>query len=583
MDRPLPEPAGFQPVTYRFADLELKSDGTLVRGESALKLPALELALLRALLEQQGRVVGTGELHRALWGGRHHSGPSLAECVASLKALLSPTGCIETVYEHGYRLRASVQPGEPALPKSLPLIAILPYTTGYDVPDYMGLALTEQTMEQLQSAHPAIASVAAKDSVHGLARRGLPRQEIGRMLDADLLLAGRLTATPGRYRLRLEMIRVEDDASLWVEELIAERAEIRELTGELAKRIGRRLHGVAEPIVNEAGPAKKKEISEDEREASALFLRAHQGWQSMERHHMQDAMGRLLRAVELDGSLMAARVDLAQLAVLECIYGYLPPRIAAATVRRASQVIAELDERAVALLPALAWVEFHFERDARSALRMMERSEKLPYNPTNTRARSWILHSRHRFGEAVELLRAAIQTDPWSPWLHAALAWSLHLAGEREASVAQVNKIVEFFPDYDNSLLFATMILAYNGEVDRALEAAKALVARAPHYDLATSARAYALACAGHRDEARELLDRLHWLGRERYVLNTLNTATYVVLGETKAALGELRIAEDGRCPWFFQTLGDPRLEPLRGHSEFAELKAVHAAMESGT
>jgi DNA-binding winged helix-turn-helix (wHTH) protein/tetratricopeptide (TPR) repeat protein len=580
MDRPLPEPADLQPVTYRFADLRLKSDGTLVRGETVLKLPALELALLRALLVRQGKPAGPSELNRALWGAPNPSGQSHTECLESLKELLSPTDCIESVYRRGYRIVAIAEPEQPPPAQSLPLLAILPFSAGYDVPEYIALALTEQTTEQLRGGQPAIASIAPRDSVRVLARRGLPRQEIGRMLGAEFLLSGELTATPASHRLRAEMIRVEDDAPLWMEDLIARRGAIGELAAELANRVSRRLHGAETSIHAAAASVAESEKSEGQREARDLYLRAHHEWQSMERHHMQNAMGRLLRAVELDDILMAARIDLAQLAILECIYGYLPPRIAAATVRRAAAGIPELNEQAVALLPALAWVEFHFERDARSALRMMKRSESLPYDPTNTRAHSWILHSRQRSGEAVELLHAAINTDRWSPWLQAALAWSLHLAGERDASVAQINKVLELFADYDNALFFAAMILAYNGESARSVEAAKTLTMRAPHYDLATSAHAYALACAGRRDEARELLDRLHWLSRERYVLNTLDAATHLVLGETNAALAELRAANESRCPWFFQILGDPRLKPLHEHPEFAELKAVHTAME---
>lgn len=581
MDRSSPEPAGIQPATYRFADLQLKSDGTLLRGDTVLKLPPLELALLRALLVQQGRVVGASELNRALWGEPYPAGQPLTACLASLKEKLSPTDCIETVYRRGYRIIATAERDQSLPAKSLPLVAILPFSTGYDVPEYIGLALTEQTTKQLRGAHPAVASIAARDSAHALARRGLPRQEIGKLLNAEFLLVGHLSATPASHRLRVELVSVESDAPLWVEDLIAKRGETAELANELANRVRRRLHGTETPTHASVALAPLSERSESVGEARDLYLRAHYEWQSMERHHMQNAMGRLLRAVELDEALMAARVDLAQLAVLECIYGYLPPHIAAKTVRRAAQGIPELNESAVALLPALAWVEFHYERDARSALRMMARSEDLPYDATNTRARSWTMHSRHKFGEAVELLRDAIQTDPWSPWLQAALAWSLHLAGECDASVAQAKKIAELFPDYENSLFFAAMILAYNGEAQTALEAAKTLTARAPHYDLATSARAYALACAGRHDEARELLDRLHWLSGERYVLKTLNAATHVVLGETNAAFSVLRAANEARCPWFFQTLGDPRLKPLHEYPEFAELKAVLDAMET--
>ena len=61
MNRLLPAPAGIKPVTYRFRDLRLKADGTLLRGETVLKLPAQELALLRALLSRSGEVVSASE------------------------------------------------------------------------------------------------------------------------------------------------------------------------------------------------------------------------------------------------------------------------------------------------------------------------------------------------------------------------------------------------------------------------------------------------------------------------------------------------------------------------------------------
>jgi tetratricopeptide (TPR) repeat protein len=250
-------------------------------------------------------------------------------------------------------------------------------------------------------------------------------------------------------------------------------------------------------------------------------------------------------------------------------------------VRRAADGIPELNEQAEALLPALGWVEFHFDRDARSALRMMTRSSTLPYEVTNTRARSWLLLSRQRFSEAIELLGEAIRHDPYSPWLQSALAWALHLAGERDASMAQIRKAIDFSSDFDNSLFFGAMILGYNGEAERAIELAETLAARSSHYDLGISAHAYALACSGRAEESRSHLDRLQWLSRERFVLNTLNAATHVVLGEADAAIEELRTANENRCPWFFQMLADPRLKPLKGRSEFAALESSLAAMEA--
>jgi DNA-binding winged helix-turn-helix (wHTH) protein len=589
MDRSLLSPAGIRPVGYRFAEFRLDADGKLLRGESALALPAEELALLRALLERPGEVVSGAELARVVWGEAHASSHRLTACIASLKELLQPADCIESVNRRGYRISARPDANGHLRSSALPLLAILPFSTGYDVPEYLGLAIAEQTMEQLSRARPAVASIAARDSAYALARRGLAAQEIGKMLNADLILTGQVLATLGRHRLRVETIRVEDGASLWVEDMIAEREQTVELAGELANRVTSRLRAGEIPIEIEAGvdagaesaPAAKRDLLPAQREAHELCLRAHYEWQSMERHRMQDAMGRLLRAVELNPALMTARVDLAHLAIMQCVYGYLSPRIAAATVRRAADGIPELNDEADALLPALGWMEFHFDRDARSSLRLMTRSAGLPYDVTNARARSWLLLSRHRFGEAIELLHAAIQLDPYAPWVQAALAWAMHLAGEREASVAQIRKAIDFSSGYDNSLFFGAMILGYNGETKGAVEVAETLAGRSWHYDVAISTHAYALACAGRVEESHSQLERLQWLSRERFVLNTLNAATHLLLGEADAALEELRTADENRCPWFFQMLADPRLKPLKGRPEFVALESSLAAMEA--
>ncbi len=52
---------------------------------------------------------------------------------------------------------------------------------------------------------------------------------------------------------------------------------------------------------------------------------------------MQDGLQHLLRATELDPSLMAARVDLVNLCVVQGFYGYMSPAVAADIVRRTAE------------------------------------------------------------------------------------------------------------------------------------------------------------------------------------------------------------------------------------------------------
>jgi tetratricopeptide (TPR) repeat protein/TolB-like protein len=569
----------------------LETDGTLLRGDTVLDLAAEELAVLRLLLVRGGEIVSPLELKRAVWGEENASSEIVLKCIASLRELLQPADCIQSVYKRGYRVSAAVQTNETRLTGTLPRLAILPFAVGYNVPEHLGAAIAEETAARLSGAHSssaedAVASLVAPDSVITLARRGLSAHEIGNAIKADLVLCGVLHSTPESLRLRAEMIRVEDGAQLWIEDLVVERGRLIELECELVNRVRSRLHSGGFSIAAVAVDTTAREASPQRSDAHDLYLRAHHEWQTLERHRMQDAMGQLQWAIELDPSFIAARADLAHLCVTQAICGFMPASAAASVVRKVSAQIPESAANAETLLPAMGWIRFHVDRDMRGALEAFARSAHLPqghlpHGRGITRLRTMFLLSRHRFDDALELLRAAIQADPYSPWLQAELAWALHLAGEAEASVDQIRKAISQFTEHDGAHLYGAMILAYNGEAARAVELARALAARSAHFDLATSAHAYALACAGRKEEARMLLERLQWLSRQRFVMSTFDAATYVAMDEDEAALEELRIANENRCPWFFQMLGDPRLQPLRGRPEFERMRSSLRTMET--
>jgi DNA-binding winged helix-turn-helix (wHTH) protein len=579
-----------------FAGLRLEADGTLRRGEAIIHLPPKDLAALRLLIAHAGQIVSPSQLKQALWGDVHVTGDSVLKCMSSLRARLETDACIQTVYKRGYRFSAEVKWSDGAAPAGALLrLAVMPFATGPFVPEYLGSAIAEETIASLAGAHPLPIAVLARDSVFNLALRGLTAKQVGQELKADLVLTGILRALSSHYRLWAEMIRVEDGVQIWIEDLLAPQSQMGGLEAELMHRLAYRL-GVEAPgerpwpaeqaqdgleIAAVAASAIEQEPNTRQAEAYEIFLRGSHEWQTLNRHRMQDGLQHLLRAIELDPSLIAAKVDLAHLCVTQAVYGFMSPAASAETVHRVAESIPDLSRRATALLPALGWVNFHYDRNLPAALLAFSFSAHLPHDPWVTRARARFAVSRHRFAEAIALLRAAIHTDPYSPWLHIRLAWALHLAGQGAESVQQIRKNIAVFPQHEGNALYGAMILAFNGEAARAVELAQDLARRLPHFDLATAVRAYALACAGRGDEARDILEELQWLSRERYVLRGFTPAVYVALGEHEAALAELSAVEQTRDPWFFQMLADPRLNPLRGYPEFAQMRAILTAMEA--
>jgi DNA-binding winged helix-turn-helix (wHTH) protein/tetratricopeptide (TPR) repeat protein len=577
---------------YSFAGFRLESDGTLWRGEAIVHLPPKELAALRLLLAHSGQVISPAQLKHELWGDVHVTADSVPKCLSSLRARLEPDACIQTVYKRGYRFSAEIRHDGASSAGKVLRLAILPFATGYFVPEHLGPAMAEETTASLSRAQQSAVAVLARDSVFNLAQRGLTALQIGQELRADLVLAGTLQAFASHYRLRAEMIRVEDGTQIWVEDVLASRSRTGALESDLMHRLAYRLGiEVADETSGElawsgeisaaADGELDDEHSSRQKEAYDIFLRGHYEWQTLHRHRMQDGQRRLLQAIELDPTLTFAKIDLANLCVAQALYGFMSPEASAELVHRMADSIPDLNQSAQTLLPALGWVNFHFDRNLPAALLAFSFSAHLPHDPWTTRARVLFALSRSRFGEAVELLRAAIRIDPFSPWLQSRLAWALHLDEKAPESLEQIQKCISLFPNSDGTSVYGAAILAFNGEAEQANEVARSMEQRLPHFDLATELHAYTLACSGRADEARAILERLQWLGRERYIVRGFTPAAYVALGDNEAALAELRAVYEARCPWFFQALADPRLKPLHGNPEFERMRAILPAMEA--
>ena len=560
-----------------FGNFRLKSDGAFFRGDEEIHLPPKEQAALRLLLAHAGQIVTQAQLKQALWGDVHVTWDSVPRCLSSLRARLEPDQCIQTIYKRGYRLIGPVRKNG-SQSGALPRMVIMPFAVGHNVEEHLGPAIAEEVTTRLITMCPSCVSVLARDSVFTLAHRGMTAVQVGQALNADFALAGTLLAMPTHYRLRAEMIVVKDGTQVWVEDMLVSNTRIIDLQSELVQRLAFRLGG---EFSGSANGSAFGSYGAGRHDAYERFLRGHYEWQSHERHHIQEGMQHLVQATELDPSLVSAQVDLANACVTQEFYGFMSPDVAAKRIRSIEESIPDVAGNALELLPTLGWVRFHVDRDLPTALEMFSLSAHLPHDPFITRLRVMFALSRHRFDEAFEWLESALAIDPYAPWLHARLAWAYHMAGQPAQSLAQIEKTLSVFPDHEAGLFYGAVILGFNGQAQRAAELAQDLARRAPHLDIANAMHAYALARAGRNEEARDILERLQWLSRERFVLRSFTSAAYAALGDLEEAMAELRAADEARCPWFFQMLADPRLAPLQSHPEFEAMRGTLERMES--
>jgi TolB-like protein/tetratricopeptide (TPR) repeat protein len=531
-----------------------------------IHLPPRELSALRLLLGNAGRIVSPAQLKRALWGEVHVTAESVPRCISSLRARLGPDDYIQTVYKRGYRLQIPVKRDADSRGAELPRLAILPFECGHNVAAHLGPVVADDTAARLTAIQPPKVTVIARDSVFSLARKGLTAREVGEALGADLAVTGTLHALPTHFRLRVEMLRVEDGAQIWVEDMLVGLDRLSTLKTDLVQRLTFRLGGGYSIAATEEG------TPQPDAQAYETFLRGRFELQSLERHSMQDGTNHLRRAVEMEPKLVEARVDLVNACLLQESFGFMSPAVAADQARRIAATIPEEGGHAEAILPALGWIAFHVDRDLAAGLELLSRGAHLPFDQWRARWTMMFTMCRHRFSEAIAMLEEWVRLDPYSPWANGVLSWAYFLARRHEESVRQVERCLKQNPEHTGTRMFAGIILAHNGEARRASAITREFAREKPNFDLAMSVHAYSLARAGETDEAHDLLEQLQWLSRERFVMRSITAGAYAALGEKESALEELRAADVDRCPWFFQALADPRLDPVRSDPGFERL-----------
>lgn len=294
-DEPIPhESSGVEMIgtAYCFGSFRLCTDGALLRGSEAIHLPPKELAALRLLLAHAGQLVTPDQLMQELWGEVHVTAESAPRCISSLRARLGDDDCIQTVYKKGYRLTAEVTTEAPAAKAGPPRLAILPFAIGPFTPELLGTAVSEETIVEMISASEGRATLLARDAVFLLAQRGLSSIEIGRTLEADLVLAGSIVARMTHYRLRAEMIRVADGAQIWVEDLLIPKNQDDLMAPALVNRLLFRMDAKRHAVQAQARPisiAFHQRTPQDSRQLSC------RQWRTPVQDQIQDGLQQLDR------------------------------------------------------------------------------------------------------------------------------------------------------------------------------------------------------------------------------------------------------------------------------------------------
>jgi tetratricopeptide (TPR) repeat protein len=257
-------------------------------------------------------------------------------------------------------------------------------------------------------------------------------------------------------------------------------------------------------------------------------------------------------------------------------YGLLAPDSAYPPARRHATRALELSPGLAPAHAALANIRMNYDWDWHAAEAGLRRAIRL--NPGYTPASEWLAYlliARDRMTEALGLLHAAIEYNPASALIYTDLAHYHYYARDFTRAHGYVDRALSIDPQFGRAHALRALLLCQSGAADDAVPMLEVMAQMHGTGDpVLLGLLGYAYALSGRHGEARDQLDRLRQLQRERYVPVEYSAMIHIGLGQHDRAVDLLEVALGRRSSSMIYLKSEPLVDPLRGMERFQRIVA---------
>jgi Flp pilus assembly protein TadD len=185
-----------------------------------------------------------------------------------------------------------------------------------------------------------------------------------------------------------------------------------------------------------------------------------------------------------------------------------------------------------------------------------------------------VLSQTGRQDEARSALRRARELDPLYAMNHAMSAQVAFQARDYSKAVEYARQAIVLDPEFWIGNMEAGQVYEQLGQIDLALEALTKAARFSGGNSKAISVRGHLLAKAGRTQEAREVLNALETVSRQRYVPPYAMALVHAGLGDRDAVFEWLDKAYTARDVHLVFLPVDPKWDPFRADPRFEALLA---------
>ena len=462
----------------------------------------------------------------------------------------------------GYRYLASNN-------KQIESIAVMPFINGSGNTDieYLSDGMTETLISSLTQV-PNL-NVKSRASVFRYKGKETDSKTIGKELNVQAILSGRVAQRGDEITLSLELVDVATENAIWSQQYSRKQSDLVSLQSEIARDVSSKLKSK----LSGEDVAKVEKTYTVDPEAYQLYLKGRFYWNKRTSESLKQAANFFNQAIAKDPHYALAYSGLAESYVLFPNYSVAFPLDCMPKAKAAALKAIELDDSLAEPHTALGIYYSEFAWNQQAAEKEFRRAIELNPNYATAHQQFGIecLTPIGRFDEAVAEGRRAAELDPLSPIIAADLGNILFKARRFDESLAQLERAATLDQNFSVTNWYLGGTFHAKGQYADAIAAyRKALAADDNPWVKAQLIRS--LAQSGERNEAAKLLAELQTDATRRVVSSACLAVAYGAVGEKDKAFAALEkeVADRNSRPPLFAV--NPLFDDLRDDPRFAAL-----------
>jgi len=445
-------------------------------------------------------------------------------------------------------------------------IAVLPFlNVGADPNiEYLADGVTEGIISSL-SRVPEL-RVMARSTVFSYKGRDINAQKVGKELNVDAVLMGRVTQRGDTLMIQTDLVNVADGSELWGDQFNRKVVDLIAVQGDIAKEI---YDNLRPRIVGAEESAQVAKHDTENPEAYQLYLQGLFQWNKWTEEGFRKATDYFNQAVEKDPNYAQAYAGLADTYNFLGESGYIAPLQVWQNAKSAATHAVKLNDTLPEAHISLALVRESYDWDWPGAESEFKRAIEL--NGNNASAHQWygdFLTRMGRFEEARVELKKAQELDPLSLLTNTSLGRQLYFMRQYDSAIQQLAKTLEMDPKFVPAQHAIEAAYAQNGMFKEAIGERQKVLTLSGNPDLA-AAIGEDFNSSGYPGVMKSWLEGLKEVSKRGYVSSYNIAQIYARLGDKNQALASLETALEERDSNLTYAKIEPAFDDLRSDPRF--------------